>query len=102
VDERSTDVTTTSSDVTETSTAMATVTIYSTTWCGPCIRLKAQLDRAAIDYEVIDIEQHPEAAEFVMSVNHGNQTVPTVVFPDGSVITNPSVIQVQDRLGRTA
>jgi mycoredoxin len=78
---------------------MATLRIYTTVWCGPCIRLKAQLDRVGITYEVIDIEQHPEAAEFVMSVNHGNQTVPTVVFPDGSTLTNPSVVQVQDRLG---
>ena len=82
--------------------AMATLTIYSTTWCGPCIRLKAQLDRAGIDYDVIDIDQQPEAAQFVMSVNDGNQTVPTVVFPDGSVITNPSVIQVQERLAASA
>ena len=81
---------------------MATLTIYSTTWCGPCIRLKAQLDRVGITYEVIDIEQHPDAAEFVMSVNDGSQTVPTVVFPDGSTLTNPSVIQVQDRLGLSA
>ena len=81
---------------------MATLTIYSTTWCGPCIRLKSQLDRVGIDYDVIDIERHPDAAEFVMSVNDGNQTVPTVVFPDGSVMTNPSVIQVQDRLAKSA
>jgi mycoredoxin len=81
---------------------MATLTIYSTAWCGPCIRLKAQLDRARIDYEIVDIEQHPEAAEFVMGVNNGNRTVPTVVFPDDSVMTNPSVIQVQDRLATIA
>jgi mycoredoxin len=81
---------------------MATLTIYSTTWCGPCIRLKAQLDRVGITYEIIDIEQDPEAAEFVMSVNHGSQTVPTVVFPDGSTLTNPSVIQVQDLLEMSA
>jgi mycoredoxin len=87
---------------TEADQAMATLTIYSTTWCGPCIRLKAQLDRVGIVYEVIDIEAHPEAETFVMEHNHGNATVPTVVFPDGSVLTNPSVIQVQARLGLSA
>ena len=81
---------------------MATLTIYSTTWCGPCIRLKAQLDRVGVTYEVIDIELHPEAAEFVMSVNNGSQTVPTVAFPDGSTLTNPSVIAVQERLEKSA
>ena len=81
---------------------MATLTIYSTTWCGPCIRLKAQLDRVGITYEVIDIETDPEAAEFVMAANYGSQTVPTVEFPDGSTLTNPSVIQVQDHLAKSA
>jgi mycoredoxin len=75
-----------------------TVTMYSTPWCGYCHRLRAQMDREGIAYEVVDIEAHPEAAEIVMSVNGGNQTVPTVVFPDGSALTNPSVAQVKEKL----
>ncbi len=74
------------------------LTMYSTPWCGYCHRLGAQLDRAGIPYVVIDIEQDPAAADYVMSVNGGNQTVPTVVFPDGSAMTNPSVVQVRSRL----
>ena len=75
------------------------VTMYSTRWCGYCSRLKAQMERAGIDYTVVDIEQDPEAAAFVESVNGGNQTVPTLVFPDGSAATNPSLKEVQARLG---
>ncbi len=75
-----------------------TVTMYSTTWCGYCRRLKGQLDREGISYTVVDIEREPGAAEFVMSVNNGNQTVPTVHFPDGSAATNPSVAEVKARL----
>ena len=75
-----------------------TVTMYSTPWCGYCHRLEAQMDREGISYEVVDIEAHPEAAEIVMSVNGGNQTVPTLVFPDGSALTNPSVAQVKQKL----
>jgi len=75
-----------------------TVTMYSTPWCGYCHRLRAQMDREGISYEVVDIEAHPDAAEIVMSVNGGNQTVPTVVFPDGSALTNPSVAQVKEKL----
>ena len=75
-----------------------TVTMYSTPWCGYCHRLKAQMDREGISYEVVDIEAQPEAAEIVMSVNGGNQTVPTLVFPDGSALTNPSVAQVKEKL----
>ena len=74
------------------------LTMYSTSWCGYCHRLKSQLDREGIGYEVVDIEQYPAAAEFVMSVNGGNQTVPTLKFDDGSALTNPSIVQVKQHL----
>ncbi|GEL48222.1 mycoredoxin [Cellulomonas hominis] len=79
--------------------AAGTVTMYSTTWCGYCRRLKTQLDSAGIGYTEVDIEQQPDAAAFVEQVNGGNQTVPTVLFPDGSAATNPSLVQVRERLG---
>jgi mycoredoxin len=78
------------------------LTVYSTTWCGPCKRLKSQLKRDGIVFDEIDIEKDPSAAEFVMSVNNGNQTVPTVVIdtPDGRVVrTNPSALEVKALLG---
>ena len=78
--------------------AAGTVTMFSTTWCGYCRRLKSQLDREGITYEVIDIEQHPEAAVTVQEVNNGNQTVPTLVYADGSAQTNPSLAQVKAKL----
>jgi mycoredoxin len=78
------------------------VTMYTTPWCGYCHRLKGQLDREGITYELIDIEQHPEAAEVVERVNDGNQTVPTLVFADGSAQTNPSVIQIKEKLASLA
>lgn len=74
------------------------LTIYSTSWCGYCHRLKSQLDREGIGYTEIDIEQDPASAEFVMGVNGGNQTVPTVRFADGSALTNPSLSQVKAHL----
>lgn len=75
------------------------LTMYSTTWCGYCQRLKSALDREGIEYREINIEMDPAAAEFVMSVNGGNQTVPTVVFPDGTAKTNPSLKEVKSLLG---
>lgn len=74
------------------------MTIYSTEWCGYCHRLMKQLDREGLAYATVDIEQDPAAADYVMSVNGGSQTVPTVVFPDGSALTNPSLSQVKDKL----
>jgi len=80
------------------STTVTTVTMYSTPWCGYCHRLKAQMDREGIDYSVVDIEDHPAAADLVMSVNGGHRTVPTLVFADGSALTNPSLAQVIEKL----
>ncbi|MFC3997215.1 mycoredoxin [Nocardiopsis sediminis] len=74
------------------------ITMYSTPWCGFCKRLKSQLGREGITIDEIDIEQNPEAAEYVMRVNGGNQTVPTVVFPDGTAMTNPSLTQVKEKI----
>jgi mycoredoxin len=77
----------------------APITLYSTPWCGYCHRLKGQLARAGIAFVEVDIEQQPDGAEIVEKANHGNQTVPTLVFPDGSALTNPSVAQVMTHLG---
>jgi len=74
------------------------LTMYSTTWCGYCRRLKFQLDGEGIEYAEVDIERTPGAAEFVMSVNGGNQTVPTVHFPNGTALTNPTLAQVKAQL----
>lgn len=79
-----------------------TFTMYSTPWCGYCHRLRSQLDREGIPYDVVDIEQDPSAADLVMQVNGGNQTVPTLVYADGSAQTNPSVAQVKQKLAALA
>ena len=78
--------------------APGTVTMFTTTWCGYCRRLKSQLLREGIGFSEVDIEREPDTADFVMSVNGGNQTVPTLLFPDGSAATNPSLAQVVARL----
>ena len=79
---------------------MARIRMYSTTWCGYCARLKKQLDSAGIAYDEVDVERVPDAAALVESVNGGNRTVPTLVFPDGSAATNPSLAEVRARLAR--
>lgn len=77
---------------------MSAITMYTTVWCGYCRRLKSQLGREGIDFDEVDIEQQPEAAAVVEQANGGNQTVPTLVFADGSALTNPSVAQVKAKL----
>jgi len=75
------------------------MTIYSTQWCGYCHRLMKQLDREGVAYVKVDIEDDPAAADFVMSVNGGTQTVPTVLFADGTALTNPSLAQIKAKIG---
>ena len=78
------------------------VTMYCTPWCGFCRRLKSQLAREGIEVAEVDIEQDPSAADYVMSVNGGMQMVPTVLFSDGTALTNPSAAQVRERLAALA
>jgi len=78
------------------------LTMYTTTWCAFCRRLKSQLAAEGIEMTEVNIEEDPAAADYVMSVNGGNQTVPTVVFPDGSALTNPSAADVKRRLNELA
>lgn len=87
-----------STDAPEAATSDARPIMYSTPWCGYCHRLKSQLDREGIAIEIVDIEQHPEAAKIVEQVNGGNQTVPTLVYSDGTSQTNPSLAQVKQKL----
>lgn len=77
---------------------MASVTMYSTPWCGYCTRLKGQLAREGVEIDVVDIDRDPAAAELVMTLNRGNRTVPTVVYPDGSAHTNPPLKAVLSKL----
>jgi mycoredoxin len=80
----------------------AALTVYSTSWCGFCRRLKSALKANGISYDDVDIDQDAAAAEFVGSVNGGNRTVPTVKFADGSTLTNPSAGEVKAKLAEVA
>lgn len=75
------------------------LTMYTTTWCGYCNRLKVGMKSAGIVWDEIDIEQNPDAADFVGSVNNGNHVVPTVKYADGTTATNPSIADVKKKLG---
>lgn len=75
------------------------ITMFSTVWCGYCKRLKKQLETKGISYTEINIEDTPGTALLVENLNGGNQTVPTVIYPDGSSATNPSLKDVMAKLG---
>lgn len=77
-------------------------TMYTTPWCGFCHRLKHQLANQDVTYDEVNIELDPAAASIVEKVNQGNQTVPTLVFTDGTSMTNPSLNSVLIKLDELA
>ncbi len=78
------------------------IVVYGTTWCYDTHRARRVLDRNQIPYQWIDIDKDPEARKFVESVNHGNRSVPTIIFPDGSMLVEPSEEELLSKLGLTA
>jgi mycoredoxin len=81
-----------------TTTDGAAVTMYTTTWCGYCVRLKKLMQIEGIAFAEVDIEADAAAADLVANANGGNRTVPTLIFADGSALTNPSIDQVKAQL----
>ena len=75
------------------------ITVYGTSWCGDCWRSKRLLDDHNVPYRWVDIDQDAEAADFVKRVNNGNRAVPTIIFPQGDSLTEPSNTHLMARLG---
>ena len=72
--------------------------MFSTNWCGYCKRLKSQLNESGVEFREVNVEEEIEYAPFVELVNGGNRVVPTLLFSDGSSLTNPSVIAVKEKI----
>jgi len=77
------------------------IKVYGTTWCGDTRRAKQFLTDHQIDYEWIDIDADKTGEEYVMSVNNGNRSVPTILFPDGSVLVEPSSFELMAKMNIT-
>lgn len=75
------------------------IKMYGTSWCGDCRRARQFFADNNIDYEWIDINNDKTATEYVLSVNNGNKSVPTILFPDGSLIIEPSSYQLIEKFG---
>lgn len=75
------------------------LTVYGTAWCGDTRRARAFLDQNHIPYQWIDIDRNLEARRFVEKVNNGYRSVPTIVFPDGSILVEPTTFALAQKLG---
>ncbi|MDP6793508.1 MAG: glutaredoxin domain-containing protein [Anaerolineales bacterium] len=78
--------------------AMDVVKVYGTTWCGDCNRAKAFMDEHNVDYEWTNVDEETEFVELVLQINNGQRRVPTIVFPDGSVLVEPSNADLAEKL----
>lgn len=74
------------------------IVMYTTAWCFDCRRAKRIFASAGVPYREVDIARHPDAAEIVRRINSGNQSVPTIIFPDGSVLVEPSTRELEAKL----
>lgn len=75
------------------------IRVYSTVWCSDCKRAKKFFGEQRVPYLNIDIEHDPDAMAFVEQVNHGKRIIPTIVFPDGDTLVEPSNAQLAAKLG---
>ena len=75
------------------------IEIYGTRWCGDCSRSKRLMDKYSVTYNWTDIDEHPEFQDLVKSINNGRNVVPTIIFPDGSSLSEPSDSELMKKLG---
>jgi mycoredoxin len=73
--------------------------MYGTSWCGDTKRARRLFEEYKIEYEWIDIDQNKEAGKLVEQINGGFRSVPTIIFPDGTTLTEPSTLQLREKLG---
>jgi mycoredoxin len=77
---------------------MDEIKMYGTTWCPDCFRAKQVFERLKISYTWIDIEKDEQALAYVQKMSGGYQSVPTIVFPDGSILVEPGTRELESKL----
>jgi mycoredoxin len=74
------------------------IKMYGTSWCPDTMRARQCLQRNKVDYNWCDIEKDKEGCAFVEKVNQGKRRVPTIVFPDGSIMVEPSTPELEKKI----
>ena len=70
--------------------------MYGAMWCGDTRRARKWFDEKQVVYDWVDVDKVPEADQIVKQINNGNRSVPTIVFADGSHLTEPSVLKLEE------
>ncbi len=74
------------------------ICIYGVNWCSDCHRARGFLDKHAIPYDFVNIDKDRQGEQYVLSVNKGMRSVPTIVFQDGTILVEPSNAQLAQKL----
>lgn len=73
------------------------ITMYTTEYCADCLRAKSFFESNKIEYQKVGLEGNEKATEFVLRINNGNRSVPTIVFPDGTILVEPSWEELREK-----
>jgi mycoredoxin len=78
------------------------ITMYTNNWCGDCWRAKRIMESMKVEFVEVNISHDPDATAVVERLNNGNRSVPTILFPDGTVLTEPSTTELAGKISRLA
>ncbi len=73
--------------------------MYGAPWCSDCRRAKDFFDRMGVTYDWIDVDQDSDGMKYVEKINNGKRIIPTILFPDGSILVEPTNAEMAEKLG---
>ena len=77
---------------------MSDIKVYGTTWCGDCTRAKLFMDENGISYDWTDVDEETQYQDYIKGLNNGQMRVPTIIFPDGSILVEPSNEELAEKI----
>ena len=77
---------------------MSDIKVYGTTWCGDCTRAKQFMDENGVSYNWTDVDEETQYQDYIKGLNNGQLRVPTIIFPDGSILVEPSNKELAEKI----
>ena len=77
---------------------MSDIKVYGTTWCGDCTRAKQFMDENGVSYNWTDVDKETQYQDYIKGLNNGQMRVPTIIFPDGSILVEPSNKELAEKI----
>ena len=74
------------------------IKVYGTTSCGDCTRAKQFMDENGVSYNWTDVDEETQYQDYIKGLNNGQMRVPTIIFPDGSILVEPSNKELAEKI----